>query len=656
MKTHLSFLLILFCILGGKSHAQTVYNFTIGEIYEATKGGGAGIRLPDGTVVKAEFVATTRSGVNQATPTMGVDMFKTGNGKSSGAVVNWLGGEFDNSPGGTVSATDGAALPTYQGSTKAAKFTTIQANNAFGIERGFTTDFGGSVGVRLFFNKATKFTNFLFIDIDGKDQAGVFANKEWATAFGYRDDKYVPMTLTTSGAGSNLGAQLNVPITNDQGWKAMLIDKLPLDAHKDFPNPYDNVLAHVDNGGEATGDADPDVLANQFVATTKNGANATVTDFFILFGIAGNVDDEGDNFARSGMGPLALTVEADFGDAPDSYKTLLKNNPANNGPSHGIISQLKLGATEASDDDGHPGAGNAQHDTDDDGISSSATISRSSNTTYSLTTSFTNNTESNAHFAAWLDWNNNGVFNVGEGVTATKAAAITTGSVTFTWTNFTMTNIPVDLKTFARIRVSTEDITTSDVGGAFIDGEVEDYQLTIEGSLPVTLVSLEAKAADKSITLNWKTANEKDFSHFDILKSADAKEFKSIGAIDGSSRGNYDFTDYEPANGNNYYRLKMVDTDGSFDLSRVVNVNFEANKTFLIAENPTKGGIFNVSTNALNPNFEIFTTSGSRVDIMNSASADANTYTLKVKKPAAGLYILKMTGNGKALTKKIIIP
>lgn len=640
MKKQLHLLIFLSFLSGGMANAQTVYNFTIGEIHHATKGNGPGIRLPDGTVVKAEFVATTRSGVNQATPQKGVDMFETGNGKSSGLVVNWLGGNFD-----------GETLTSYVGSKNPAKFTTIQANNAFGIERGFATDFGGSVGVRLFFNKPTKFTNFLFIDIDGKSQGGGFANKEWATAFGYRDDKYVPMTLTTSGADSNLGFQPDVPISNSQGWKAMLIDKLPLDAHKDFPNPYNNVLVHVDNGAdELTGDADPDVLLNQFVASPKNNANSSVTDFFILFGIAGDVDDEANNYARSGMGPIALTAEADFGDAPDSYKTTFEVN----GPSHGIDQGLYLGTGVTIENNGKPNnQADGESNSGQDGVSSLPAIQRDHLTnSYTITTSFKNETNSPAHFVAWLDKNGNGEFRQSEAVTFEADASVKSGIATFTWTDINIS----EPKTFLRIRVSTEVMNESDFGGAFIDGEVEDYRIEVpDGPLPVTLISFAGKESDKSITLNWNTANERDFSHFDILKSADAKEFTSIGAIDGSSRGHYEFKDTAPVNGNNYYRLKMVDTDGSFDLSRVVRVNYETNKTFMVVENPTKGGVFSVNTNAVEPDFELFTTTGSRVGV-ESRYAEAEHYTLKVKKPGAGLYILKMMSEGKSLTRKIIIP
>src|SRR5207248_7418472 len=57
------------------------------------------------------------------------------------------------------------------------------------------------------------------------------------------------------------------------------------------------------------------------------------------------------------------TISDDFGDAPDSYGTLL----ASNGPRHGILAGFHLGATE----DGEPDAkinATATGDADDDGV------------------------------------------------------------------------------------------------------------------------------------------------------------------------------------------------------------------------------------------------------------------------------------------------
>lgn len=456
------------------AHAQDNYNLTIGEIHDAMP---QGITLSDGTKVKVKFISTkTANAVNY--PTAGADMFKTGNGTTSGQAVSWLGGNFD-----------GTTLNGYTGSTKASKFTTIQAANGNGIENGINNSFQGSIGVHLYFSKAVPFSQFLFLDIDGAKQ-GEFANKEWATAFGYNGNTYVPMKLEISD-NSFLGFNdsFKVARNNDaqgddpHGWHTMLRTELSPGAANDFPNNYGKVLVHKDNGTVGQGDADPDEVRNQFLVTPQNANNGDITDFFILWGVATNLETPSTHYARSGMSPVSLTVTP----------------------------------------------------------------------------------------------------------------------------------------------------------------------------LPVSLVSFSATARNKTIALNWKAANEKDFSHFDILKSFDGKEFISIGTVGGTSKDAYGFIDDAPKNGNNYYRLKMVDKDGTSDLSRIIPVSFEADKTFLIAENPTKGGLFNVNTNAANPSFEMFTTSGSPIEVNNSKNT-ADNYTLNLKKPMPGLYILKMTYEGKSQTRKIIVP
>ena len=55
---------------------------------------------------------------------------------------------------------------------------------------------------------------------------------------------------------------------------------------------------------------------------------------------------------------------------------------------------------------------------------------------------------------------------------------------------------------------------------------------------------------------------------------------------------NYQMIDNFPADGINYYRLKMVDNDGTFQYSNIINVNFK---------NTIRGGVAIVSTVSYNP-------------------------------------------------------
>lgn len=107
--------------------------------------------------------------------------------------------------------------------------------------------------------------------------------------------------------------------------------------------------------------------------------------------------------------------------------------------------------------------------------------------------------------------------------------------------------------------------------------------------LPVSLVEFSARAADaKSVLVQWKTSAEINSDYFLIEKSNNALSFSEGQKIaaKNSNGASYHFTDYFPDNGNNFYRLKMVDKDGKFAYSKVVSVNMKKNNEAALALSP----------------------------------------------------------------------
>jgi hypothetical protein len=174
-------------------------------------------------------------------------------------------------------------------------------------------------------------------------------------------------------------------------------------------------------------------------------------------------------------------------------------------------------------------------------------------------------------------------------------------------------------------------------------------------TLSVNLLNFNAKQVDEQINLTWKTANEKDFSHFELQRSTDAKEFGSIAKVTGNKASIYNHTDVNPSEGINYYRLKMVDLDGKSTLSDIVSVTFEKGANFVSVENPANNGEFKVMTNLKNPRFTLLTTFGSKVET-NIVSLQNNIYAIKAMNTSAGMYYLNIEANGKFITKKVLMP
>jgi hypothetical protein len=105
-------------------------------------------------------------------------------------------------------------------------------------------------------------------------------------------------------------------------------------------------------------------------------------------------------------------------------------------------------------------------------------------------------------------------------------------------------------------------------GGATLDCSI---------TVPVELINFFAKPGKNTIDLTWQTATEVNNKHFLIERSADGYSFQPIGKVEGAGNSNslnsYLFTDHDPVDGDNYYRLKQVDFNHSSQTSSIVSVS-----------------------------------------------------------------------------------
>jgi hypothetical protein len=119
--------------------------------------------------------------------------------------------------------------------------------------------------------------------------------------------------------------------------------------------------------------------------------------------------------------------------------------------------------------------------------------------------------------------------------------------------------------------------------------------------LPITLVSFKVEQDNNSVLLSWATASEKNFDKFIVERSSDAKLFEAIGEVKGAGNSktllNYSLTDNSPLLGTNYYRLKSVDFDESFEYSKVIFTDYNGAKEFSVYPNPSNGASVNYLAN-----------------------------------------------------------
>ncbi|MET7255495.1 T9SS type A sorting domain-containing protein [Dyadobacter fermentans] len=113
---------------------------------------------------------------------------------------------------------------------------------------------------------------------------------------------------------------------------------------------------------------------------------------------------------------------------------------------------------------------------------------------------------------------------------------------------------------------------------------------TVDVPLPVRLVEFSAKPEGKAVKLDWQIADAVNFSHFEIERAADAKQFGAFGKVDFKEGiDSYTLTDGQPSisfDGQAYYRLKMVDKDGSYAFSKILSVQLDGGNVAYVYPNP----------------------------------------------------------------------
>jgi CshA-type fibril repeat protein len=184
--------------------------------------------------------------------------------------------------------------------------------------------------------------------------------------------------------------------------------------------------------------------------------------------------------------------------------------------------------------------------------------------------------------------------------------------------------------------------------------ETATVTVTYKIKLPVTLLNFDVKSIEAANILNWKVSNETDFGFYEIQHSVNISEFQTIATINPMDGNFYSWKHKNPSVGENYYRLKMVDLDGSFTYSKWISIINNKQNLYLEVQNPAVQREFIVFSNIIDFSEIRFVTSlGVPVPIVWEKISE-DKFIIKVS-PSAHLGLYYLIHNNIGLTKKIII-
>ncbi len=173
----------------------------------------------------------------------------------------------------------------------------------------------------------------------------------------------------------------------------------------------------------------------------------------------------------------------------------------------------------------------------------------------------------------------------------------------------------------------------------------------IKEMLPITLTSFTADATRLGGQLIWETKTELNDAKFEVQSSVDGVNFASLKIVDTkATNGNsnevlgYNYLDKTIQSGTIYYRLKMIDKDGTFTTSNLKKVNFSLSKTNTLIVYPSLvKDELNMRWRYQNNekfNLEIYDIAGKIV--LSYKNLKGQSYTTNVSNLTAGVYILKV--------------
>lgn len=180
--------------------------------------------------------------------------------------------------------------------------------------------------------------------------------------------------------------------------------------------------------------------------------------------------------------------------------------------------------------------------------------------------------------------------------------------------------------------------------------------------LPVTLTRFSATVRGNTVDLTWSTSSESNSSHFVVERSSNGRDYKEIGRVQSNGNSsvtrNYSFRDEAPLTGHNYYRLKMVDKDASFEYSGVEKISLNSSNTeFTFGPNPVKSNaqIRITGLQKTKLNVAIRDLSGKQIRSFSYAkTAFVFTQDLDLSSLPAGQYIMTITGDDIRFNQRII--
>ncbi len=179
--------------------------------------------------------------------------------------------------------------------------------------------------------------------------------------------------------------------------------------------------------------------------------------------------------------------------------------------------------------------------------------------------------------------------------------------------------------------------------------------------LPVEISLFSSSVNGRDVHLSWRTITEVNSSIFEIERRVqNTNSWTKAGEVTASGSSNsikqYNYTDSKLSSGRYIYRLKMVDSDGSYKYSNEIETEVALPKEYLISQNypnpfnPTTKIDYQLPADS-KVTIELYNIVGERVAVLINSEMNAGYYTTELNASslnlASGVYIYKIAANNQ---------